>query len=173
MKIVCSLRHDELRPLLATCTRLRQAAAAAISVHFNFCTPEPQRDENDAVLGALRSPSPRFVHAALALAADGPAAPRRNRTRRRRPPRPPPPAATLALGWNPDAAAAGAQAEAATPPGPAASMGFASPPPQSSAAEGVSPAAAAQERQGGSPGGADAASRPMGQRLSFSQDYRS
>jgi hypothetical protein len=163
MKIVCSLRHDELRPLLATCTRLRQAASAAIAVHFNFCTPEPQRDENDAVMGLLRSPSPRFIHAALALATDGPAAPRRNRTRRRRPPRPPPPAATLALGWHPDGGA-GAGGDAATPPGPAASMGFASPPPQS-AAEG-SPAA-----QAGSPGGADAASRPMGQRLSFAEDF--
>ena len=163
MKIVCSLRHDELRPLLATCTRLRQAASAAISVHFNFCTPEPQRDANDAILGALRSPSPRFVHAALALAPDGPAAPRRNRTRRRRPPRAQQPEATLELGWYPEGAAdAGG---AAATPGPAASMGFASPPPLSVVAEG-SPVAAA-----GSPGGADAASRPMGQRLSFTEDF--
>jgi len=57
MKIVCLLRHDELWPLLATSRRLRQAAAAAISVHFNFTTPEPQRDERDAVL-AVRSSLP-------------------------------------------------------------------------------------------------------------------
>ena len=57
MKIVCSLRHSELRPLLMTCTRLRQAAAAAITVHFNFCTPEPQRDERDAVLAVRVLPN--------------------------------------------------------------------------------------------------------------------
>ena len=88
MKIVCLLRHNELWPLLATSRRLRQAAAAAISVHFNFCTPEPQRDERDAVLPVLRSPSPRYVHAALLAQREAwgvPDAPFRHHARRRRP----------------------------------------------------------------------------------------
>ena len=115
MKIVCSLRHSELRPLLSTCTRLRQAAAAAISVHFNFCTPEPERC-GEEVLAALRSPSPRFVRAAMMLAAEGPAAPRRNRTRRRRPPRAPAPApALLALPEEEDVSQGGAPAGVASP----------------------------------------------------------
>ena len=55
MKIVCSLRHDELQPLLATCSRLRQAAAAAITVYFNFVTPEPTAAGEAAV--AVRAPA--------------------------------------------------------------------------------------------------------------------
>jgi hypothetical protein len=89
MKIVCLLRHDELRPLLATCTRLRQAASAAITVHFNFCTPEPVRGEKDEELAVLRSPSPHYLRAAIALSAEasgGPPAPQhRSKHRRRRP----------------------------------------------------------------------------------------
>ena len=108
MKIVCSLRHDEMRPLLATCRRLRQAASArvprppsttlpprsprlrgvqasaAIAVHFNFCTPEPLRDDRDgAIIAALRSPSPFYFRAALASMEDAPAAPHRRRVRTR------------------------------------------------------------------------------------------
>ena len=121
MKIVCLLRHNELWPLLATSRRLRQAAAAAISVHFNFCTPEPQRDERDAVLPVLRSPSPRYVHAALLAQREAwgvPDAPFRHHARRRRPtkavartgpsmlglPAPAPPSAAGPSGWRQDLA---------------------------------------------------------------------
>ena len=40
------------------------------------------------VVQALRSPSPQYFHAALAVTADAPAAPRRRRVRRRQPPQP-------------------------------------------------------------------------------------
>lgn len=164
MKIVCTLRHAELRPLLGTCTRLRQAAAAAISVHFNYCTPEPERDARDGVLAALRSPSPRFMQAALALAQDdGPAAPRRNRTRRRRPPRPPlPPDANRE-----ELPAPEPPAEAPMDATPAHAAGFASPQPQhqpelndpmATPAGAMLPVA-----------GADSPPR-LGQRLSFGDD---
>mmetsp|Transcript_305 Transcript_305/g.1021 ORF Transcript_305/g.1021 Transcript_305/m.1021 type:complete len:287 (-) Transcript_305:49-909(-) len=39
-RIVCFLRHDELQPLYSVCTRLRDAAAAATVVHFNYVTPD-------------------------------------------------------------------------------------------------------------------------------------
>jgi hypothetical protein len=119
MKIVCLLRHDELRPLLATCTRLRQAASACITVHFNFCTPEPVRGEGEENAAVLRSPSPHYMRAAIALTLDqpgGPAAPHRNKQRRRRPlpalPMPPDPEAGAG------AEAAAGQAAAATPAAP-------------------------------------------------------
>eukprot|EP00959_Pyramimonas_sp_CCMP1952_P356521 7466112-Pyramimonas_sp.AAC.1 len=43
MRVVCTLHHDELKPLLQTCSRLRHAAMAAIVVYFNYVTPEPCR----------------------------------------------------------------------------------------------------------------------------------
>mmetsp|Transcript_26972 Transcript_26972/g.45218 ORF Transcript_26972/g.45218 Transcript_26972/m.45218 type:complete len:252 (+) Transcript_26972:315-1070(+) len=96
MRIVCQLHHDELKPLLRTCSRLRHAALAAIVVYFNYNTPEPCRalglESTISMTSRLRSPPRDFRAAAIKAIAGGPRAPRRCR-RRYAPSVSPPPAA--------------------------------------------------------------------------------
>ena len=39
LKIMCALKHDELKPVLQACHRLRAAALQARNYHFNYTTP--------------------------------------------------------------------------------------------------------------------------------------
>lgn len=39
LKIMCTLKHDELKPVLRACHRLRVAALQARNYHFNYTTP--------------------------------------------------------------------------------------------------------------------------------------
>jgi len=71
MRVVCCVRHDELQPLLGTCRLLRQAASAAIAVHFNYMTPEPELERKMAWNVLLKSPPPHYFAAALRIAGHG------------------------------------------------------------------------------------------------------
>ncbi|KAL6782685.1 hypothetical protein ACKKBG_A07720 [Auxenochlorella protothecoides x Auxenochlorella symbiontica] len=47
LKILCFLKHDELRPLMAVCTQLRKTFKDAVVFHFNFTTPyRPSNEES-------------------------------------------------------------------------------------------------------------------------------
>mmetsp|Transcript_3599 Transcript_3599/g.7486 ORF Transcript_3599/g.7486 Transcript_3599/m.7486 type:complete len:237 (-) Transcript_3599:299-1009(-) len=84
MRIVCTLHHDELKPLLQTCSRLRHAAMAAIVVYFNYVTPEPCRALALENTIAMQEPPREFKAAAIKEIARGPRAPRRTHNHRRR-----------------------------------------------------------------------------------------
>lgn len=45
VRIVCCLRHDELKPVLLVCRRLQKAVLIARQCHFNFTTPGREKKE--------------------------------------------------------------------------------------------------------------------------------
>ena len=103
-RIMCHFRHTELGKLFLVCTQLRDAAAACVSVHFNYLTPTRDSPRPGALGGVgggtgehwaatappvppSAVPSASARAAALAVAEDGlcpPGAPLRHRRGRRR-----------------------------------------------------------------------------------------
>ncbi|KDD76183.1 hypothetical protein H632_c323p0, partial [Helicosporidium sp. ATCC 50920] len=54
LKIVCHLHHDEIKPLFAVCSQLRNTLREAVHLHFNFTTP--YRASHEEVAGGLPRP---------------------------------------------------------------------------------------------------------------------
>ena len=42
-RVFCSMKHQDMAPIMRVCTRLADAAKTAITTHFNFLTPDPKR----------------------------------------------------------------------------------------------------------------------------------
>ncbi|QDZ19493.1 hypothetical protein HOP50_03g20090 [Chloropicon primus] len=42
-RVFCSMKHQDMAPIMSVCTRLADAAKTAITTHFNFLTPDPKR----------------------------------------------------------------------------------------------------------------------------------
>ncbi|GBG59881.1 hypothetical protein CBR_g66688 [Chara braunii] len=58
VRILCYLHHDELKPAFFVCKRLREATIAAVQIHFNYTTPD--RDRQEILSFTTPNPSQRW-----------------------------------------------------------------------------------------------------------------
>lgn len=76
LKVVCSLSHDELRPLFQVCKALRDTLRQAVRYHFNYSTPSrPTEDAAPPALGERQRRPPRSnVYQVMSRLSRGPRA---------------------------------------------------------------------------------------------------
>lgn len=67
LKVLCTLKHDELKPVVRCCRRLRAAGLAARNYHFNYTTPSQAAHgappPTSSTSGAAHQPPARPRHA--------------------------------------------------------------------------------------------------------------